>query len=319
MRLYAWLNNVSLKWKFAAMCLAFGVLPAAGLYGLYRYLEPSFQQSTQNQIKDIAVAVMDSYDRTLFERYGDVQAFGFNTAAHDPLNWRRAEAGNPLIAAMNNYVKAYGIYRLTVLVDTQGKVLAVNTIAPSGTAIETASVYNLDFSSMPWFKKSIAGDFTKSASLTGTVVEQPTVSNLVSQIYGDDGFVITFAAPVRNAAGELIGVWVNFADFAFLEEIASAAYQRLKGNGFVTTDVMVMDPTGQIVIDYDAAKLGGKAYQRDVKAMQSTNLVKNGDKAALLAQKGETGVLEDFTDGAEELMVTGYARSVGSLGMPDLG
>ncbi|HAH11619.1 MAG TPA: hypothetical protein DCL54_10510 [Alphaproteobacteria bacterium] len=319
MSLFSGLSNVSLKYKFAGLLLFFGVVPALALFGLFKSLEPQLQDKTQRQMRDIAISVMDAYDRTLFERYGDVQAFGLNATAHDPANWRRQDAANPLIVAMNNYVKTYGIYSLTLMVDTQGKVLAVNTKNPAGTAIETSSVYALDFSGVSWFKRAIAGDFTKSQSLSGTVVEQPTVSNLVSQIYGNDGFVVTFAAPVRNAAGELIGVWANFADFAFLEEIAATNFQRLKSNGFENAGVLVMDPSGTVIVDYEAKTLDGRPYKRDVRAMAETNLVKEGDKAALAAQKGETGFVEDFTAGSKELMVTGYARSAGSLGMPDLG
>jgi methyl-accepting chemotaxis protein len=319
MGMFNWLNNVSLKYKFAALLLFFGVVPALALFMVFELLAPELEKKSQLQIRDISASVIDAYDRTLFERYGDVQAFGLNATAHNSANWRNQDPSNPLIRAMNDYTKTYGIYSLMVFVDTNGKVLAVNTKDAKGEKIDTASVYNLDFAGVSWFKKAIGGDFTKSEALSGTVVEQPTISNLVSQIYGNDGFVITFAAPVRNSAGELLGVWANFADFAFLEEIASSTYARLKSNGFATADVMVLDPSGNVIVDYDAAKLDGKPYKRDVKAMGGTNLVKDGDKAALALAKGETGYIVDFVDGSDEPMVTGYARSAGSLGMPDLG
>lgn len=319
MGIFNWLNNVSLKYKFAALLLFFGVVPAIGMYTLLLSLKPELQSVSQNTMRRLSVTMMDQFDRTLFERYGDVQAFGLNATAHNPGNWRNQDPNNPLIRAMNDYTKTYGIYSLMVFVDTNGKVLAVNTKNAQGNAIDTAPIYNLDFSTVSWFKRAMAGDYTKSQQLTGTVVEQPTVSNMIAQIYGNDGFVITFAAPVRNAAGELVGVWANFADFAFLEEIASATFQRLKTNGFEDVDVMVLDQTGQAIMDFDSTKLAGKTYKRNVATMAETNLVKDGDKAAVAAQRGETGVVIDHTDGAEQLMVTGYARSNGSLGMPDLG
>lgn len=319
MGIFNWLNNVSLKYKFAALLLFFGVVPAMGMYTLLLTLKPELESVSQNTMRRLSITMMDQFDRTLFERYGDVQAFGLNATAHNPAYWRNQDPNNPLIRAMNDYTKTYGIYSLMVFVDTNGKVLAVNTKNAQGNAIDTAPIYNLDFSGVSWFKKSIAGDFTKSQALTGTVVEQPTVSNMIAQIYGNDGFVITFAAPVRNAAGELIGVWANFADFAFLEEIAAGTFERLKANGFETVDVMVLDPAGQAIMDFDSTKLAGKPYKRDVASMAATNLVKEGDKAALAAQKGETGVVVDYTDGSTDLMVTGYARSQQSLGMPDLG
>jgi methyl-accepting chemotaxis protein len=316
---FNWLNNVSLKYKFAALLLFFGVVPALGMYGLFQALTPDFKLANQRQVRDISVEIMDKIDRNLFERYGDVQAFGLNATAHNPANWRNQSPENPLIVAMNNYAKTYGIYSLMILVGNDGKVLAVNTKNPQGNDIDTRAVYNLDFSGVSWFKKAVAGDFTKSQALSGTVVEQPTVSNLVAQIYGNDGFVITFAAPVSNNAGEKIGVWVNFADFAFVEEIVASSYRQLKSNGYNSSDVMLQGADGTLLVDYDTAKLAGKPYVRDVKALSATNLLKDGDRGPAMVQKGESGYLEEYLDGAEEIMVVGYAPSKESLGMPNLG
>ena len=100
----------------------------------------------------------------------------------------------------------YGIYRLMILVDVQGGVLAVNSIDPAGKAIDTSTVYAMNFANASWFTRAIAGDFLQGKNgLTGTVVEQPAKSPVVAAIYKDDGFTIPFAAPVKNAAGEVVG------------------------------------------------------------------------------------------------------------------
>jgi methyl-accepting chemotaxis protein len=319
MGMFNWLNNVSLKYKFAALLLFFGVVPALSMFGLFQYLQPQIERSTQESVRDSASSLMEMVERNVFERYGDVQAFGLNATAHDPANWRRQEPSNPLIVAMNNYAKAYGIYSLMILVDTEGKVLAVNTKNPQGNAIDTASVYALDFSGVTWFKRAIAGDFSKSEALSGTVIEQPTVSNLVAQIYGNDGFVMTFAAPVRDNSGKLIGVWANFADFAFIEEIVGANYARFVKQGFAP-DVMFLNPTGDLMVDFDSAKLNGKTYARDVKAMAEGNLFKGAtDPVAAALQKGETGYAFAAIDGSPTEQVVGYARTTKAMGMPDMG
>ena len=245
MGVFSWLNNVSLKYKFAALLLFFGVVPALGMYGLLLSLRPDMQKTSEQTMRRLSITMMDQMERTMFERYGDVQAFALNATAHDPANWRRPDPTNPLIVAMNAYAKAYGIYEMMLMVDKQGKVLAVNTKNAQGQDIKTQSVYELDFANVPWFKRAMAGDFTKSAKLTGTVVEQPTVSNMVAQINGDDGFVMTFAAPVYNSAGELIGVWANFANFNFVEEIAEGTYNRIMANGYRSAIVKVLGPNGE--------------------------------------------------------------------------
>ena len=77
MGMFNWLNNISLKYKFAGLLLFFGVIPAAGLYALFLYLQPAFEEQARKPVKDAAMTLANLVDRNLFERYGDVQAFGF--------------------------------------------------------------------------------------------------------------------------------------------------------------------------------------------------------------------------------------------------
>lgn len=319
MGMFGWLGDISLKWKYAALCLFFGLVPALGLFGLILSSQDDVHQKDQKTIHNLVVRIAEITDRTLFERYGDVQAFGFNAAATDPANWRRNEAGNPLVQAMNAYVKAYGIYKLMILVDPQGKVLAVNDATPQGGKLEVSRVYDLDFSTMGWFRKAMAGEFTKSDALTGTVVEQPTVSNLVAQLYSDDGFVMTFAAPVKSATGQTVGVWVNFADVAFLEEVANGVYQGLRSEGFSKVNIVLTDANGAAILDFNTDRMGSGPYRRMVSDLAATNLLRQGDPAAQAASKGDQGTVESFSNGAKSLMITAFAHSRGTLGVPNPG
>src|SRR5690606_20296677 len=134
-------------------------------------------------------------DRGLFERYGDVQAFALNPLASDAGQWNAGE-GSGLVRLMNAYVKNYGVYRLALLVDASGKTLAASTVDASGKAIDTKWLYATSFRDAPWLKKALGGEFLSTSSLTGTVVEQPHYNAEVAKIYKDDGYVMTFAAPV---------------------------------------------------------------------------------------------------------------------------
>ena len=66
-----------------------------------------------DRLADAAASLTDTIDRNLFERYGDVQAFGLNTVAHDPRHWRRPGAENPLVRAIDEYVA--GSWRLQLV------------------------------------------------------------------------------------------------------------------------------------------------------------------------------------------------------------
>ena len=192
-------NNI--RSKLIALFLVFGIVPAAGIFLVYLSAEPELKGSFRDMVQNLATDLGDKIDRNLFERYGDVQAFGLNAAAQDPANWRRPAPDNPLVRAMDGYMTGYGIYDLMILVDPSGDVLAVNDVDPRGASIDTSALYGRNLSSETWFSKAIAGEFLEGRDgLTGTVVEQPQRNALVGEIYGEQDFVIPFAAPAPKRA-----------------------------------------------------------------------------------------------------------------------
>ena len=53
---------------------------------------------------------------------------------------------------MNQYVDLYDVYYLTLLVDTDGKVIAVNSSDSDGKPIKTESLYDRNFADERWFQ-----------------------------------------------------------------------------------------------------------------------------------------------------------------------
>jgi hypothetical protein len=91
----------SVKTRLIALFLLLGFLPAAVVAGVYFWFKSTIEDVSRAPVGDTAAAISDVIDRNLFERYGDVQAFGANAAAWAPENWRNPAPGNSLIAAMN--------------------------------------------------------------------------------------------------------------------------------------------------------------------------------------------------------------------------
>ena len=88
----------------------------------------------------------DKIDRNLFERYGDVQAFGFNAVVEDRSQWYKVgAANNRIVDRTNAYVAAYGMYVLSTLVDAEGRVVSVNDKDASGKPVESESIYGQNF------------------------------------------------------------------------------------------------------------------------------------------------------------------------------
>jgi methyl-accepting chemotaxis protein len=312
-------NLNSIKTRLVLFFLLFGVVPALCLMGVYFAFKGSIETAFRAPVRDTAAAIGDVIDRNLFERYGDVQAFGLNAAAWSPENWRNPAAGNTLVAAMNGYMTNYGIYRLMILIDPQGGVLAVNSVDPTGKALDTAGIYQLNFADASWFKNALAGKFLQGKNgFTGTVVEQPSNNPLIAGLYSDDGFTIPFAAPVRNAAGETIGVWVNFADFSLVEEIVATFYKSLAARGMTRSEITILDPQGRVIVDYDP-NTNGATYKRNDEIIGKLNLVEKNVEAAVAAVGGESGVILSTHARKKVEQAAGYAHMSGAYNYPGLG
>lgn len=140
---------------------------------------------------------------------------------------------------------------------------------------------------------------------TGTVVEPPSSIPTVGNLYGDDGYTMVFAAPVRNSAGETIGIWANFADFGLVEDIVAEFYATLARDGKSNGELTVMDAEGRIIVDYDPRGQGWTTYKRDSDVIGKFNLAERVP-VAKRAVNGETGNEDAFHARKKILQATGF-------------
>ena len=251
--------------KLVAACLAFALLPMA-VIGLVTWnAVTKLENSAAEEFTTVATSIGDKIDRCMFERYGDAQAFGVNQVIQNRKQWYKPSAENPIVAAMNKYVELYGIYQLTLLVDTNGKLIAVNNRDALKVGIDTAYLYEKNFSQEPWFVEAIAGKFhtSKDSTITGTVVQDFYSDEDVKKVYRGEGLAIGFAAPVFGEKGEVIGVWKNVAQFSVVEEIVYSYYKDLQGRGLSTAVISLVDAKGNGLVDCDSTSKGTTDVVRD--------------------------------------------------------
>ncbi|WP_431269590.1 hypothetical protein [Dankookia sp. P2] len=309
------LPTLAMRSRIVLLLLGFGLMPAILLGIAFLAERGELRRSAMDRLADAAASLSDTIDRNLFERYGDVQAFGLNTVAHDPASWRRPGADNPLVRAIDEYVALYGVYKLAVLVDPKGEVLAVNSRDAAGKAIRTEGLYARSFAAAPWLGRALRGEFLVGPEgLTGTVVEPPARAAEVAEAFpGEDGYSIVFAAPVRDQAGTLLGVWANFADFGLVEQIVADFHARLARSGMPGAELTVLDAGGTVLVDHDPVARPGP-YRRDFGVIGALNLVERGVGAAAAAVRGEAGaaVARHARKGIDQ--AAGFARSHGAMG-----
>ena len=305
-----------LIWSFVVV----GMIPVAALAVITLNASKRINNGIAESYQTIAASINDKIDRNLFERYGDVQAFGVNTEVLDTNLWYQVgSAKNGIAAVANRYANLYGMYLLSMAVDLNGKVIAVNDKDPLGKPIDTASIYQQNFKDAPWFKEVLAGNFLKSATIDGTFVEDVHQDELVQKIYGNDGMVVGFSAPIKDASGKIIGVWNNRADFSLVEEIFKTAYQDLKAQNLGSAELTLLDRNGRVLVDYDPTRDGGKTeIRRNFEVLFKFNLAKSGVASAQKVVAGESGGGRALHARKKVWQTCGYSSSRGALGYPGL-
>ncbi len=306
---------MKIRGKLIGILLAVGIAPALGLFGVVISSQKTLQNELEMQFERIATSSMDKIERNLFERYGDVQAFGYNTAVYNRATWYKPGDENPIVDAMNKYVVAYGLYPLMVLVDTEGKVIAVNSRDAGGKAIETSSVYERNFANAPWFSAAMRDQFLVGPTgLTGTVVDDVYVEPMFKAFFGGEGLCMGFTAPVKDAEGKTIAVWRNYADWKVVEDMVYAEYEQLKKGGWKSSELTLIDSKGRVIVDCDPSVHGVPANRDLEGVVLKLNLAEKGVEAAKLAVEGKSGSLRSKHARKGTYQSAGFAHSAGALG-----
>ncbi len=312
-------SSLGLTPKLVSAFLVLGSVPLIGM-AIFSFTNlAQLNDTASDSYRASSQTVINTIDRNLFERYGDVQAFGLNQAINTTGDWYKAGAEtNSLVRAMNGYVKLYGFYPLMIAVDLQGRVIATNDRDAAGKPIDTKWVYQQNYKDTPWFKETIAGNFLKSPTLDGTHVQDAYFDTDVAKVTGTDGLVLSFSAPIHDAQGKVIGLWTNRATFTLVEEIIQATYQEFKQRGMHGTEFTLLDRTGRVLVDYDPAHQGTLNITHDREVLLKLNLAERGVESAQRALKGEAGHNRSFHARKKIWQINGYAFSQGTLGFPGL-
>lgn len=311
----------SLKIRIVIFGLAIALGPLALLTWRTASNATGIKLDLVNSFGEYAITTMELLERNLFERYGDVQAFAANETVLNTKQWGKQTAEeNGIIRAMDTYMDLYDIYSLMIAVDLEGNPIAVNSRDAEGMAIDNTWVYQKNFKHAPWFEASVAGTFLKGKSTDGTYVEDVHEDPLVKRETGGNGLAMSFSTPIKNAAGQTIGVWTNRVTLHLIEKIFEDTYVNLDTIGFKSAELTLIDKDGRIIIDLDPASNQGQVKANlDPSVILKLNLAENGVDAAIAAIKGDHGsmISRHARKGIDQ--VAGYAHSQGALGYKGLG
>lgn len=306
--------------KLMIASMAFGLVPFLiagsmiwkGIGDQKRLIESSLQSNADR--------AMDSLDRNLFERYGDVQAFSLNEKLKDPALWYQVNGGSQAAKLINKYVETYSpVYDLMVLVDKGGRVMASSSKTAKGGRINIPKLHQRNFAKDPWFQSVSSGDFTKSDTLTGTVVEDFAKLDWAAEVLGTHGWYMTFSAPIKDANGKALGYWHNLVRPEMLGQILSDSQIFMSGNGWKSSEITLLDKEGRVILEFQP-KMHQDGFIVDQEVLGKLNLKEKGNALAVQAIKEKTkGYKESVHARTKKVMAGAYTTSVGAMGYPGLG
>jgi hypothetical protein len=314
--------KLSLRTKLLIPFLLLGIIPSVMVAFQAIQLSREMEKQALISFEDAADSIINKIDRNLFERYGDAQAFASNDIILDKTNWYKVGAEqNKIVEAANTYIRLYGLYPLSVIVDLEGKVIAVNDRNAAGEKINTEWIYEKNYSDALWFKETLAGKFLKGELADGTYVSDVFSDEELLKIYpNDSGLVMGFAAPIKDKAGMIIGVWYNRASFSLVEEIITQSYKDMAKKGIKSVSISVINPEGYLIADYDpSANNGRKEFNHNPDGLLKSNYVDMGVVAAKKLVNKESGYGVDLHPLKKTKQVVGFHAAEGALGYPGMG
>ncbi len=244
-----------------------------------------------------AMAVLDRINQNLFERYRDVQTFAFNPKA--------LGSREDIIGAANFFTTTYGVYDIMLVVDVNGAILGVNTVAHDGTPLNTSGFIGQSVKGEKWFENIVSGSVKTGESYYSDLEED----KWVARAYHNRGLTLNFSAPVFDRNGRLVRIWSNRASRKrIIGKIMEQSRQDLKDNGITTVETQVLHKTGVLVDDYDPKAI-----------MSDFNLANAGLIAAQKAINGNSGHVIEIHKRRKIAQVNGYAASRGLAGFPGNG
>jgi methyl-accepting chemotaxis protein len=135
------------------------------------------------------------------------------------------------------------------------------------------------------------GRFTHDTGLLKVTLLPFRREPAVAKAYGDDGWVMPFAAPLRAKDGSLVGVWVDFLDVARFDAHLRADAGRT--DGVLAGDIKdalirleVLDASNKLLVAFQQTKAGGEPVGREIVGREPDKAV-----ASLLSSLGGTNLI----------------------------
>ncbi len=232
-------DNASLLIKLlmlAGMMLLPMVLVAFWLF--FGAIGSQTERSAGARVRQAAFSAANILNRNLNERYSDVLSFSTSRFARNMDAEEQSTWMNTLIRNQSP------IYRLMLVADTDGKVIATSSVNAQGATLNTSQIIGSSVAAEQWFiscRQGLVPDRTAFATEAG---EDEILKKLEPSI---SPMSIGFSAPIRGFGGQIIGVWHTLLNWEEITRILSDAQTEAKNNGYASIRYLITDAVGRLI------------------------------------------------------------------------
>ncbi len=248
----------SLRNKLLFLMIVLSLVPLAGIAAISYFI--GSKQIAEDRIKlsleKMAQDTADKIDLVLREKRDEA----LSMASTFSLNYPRPgiTQRDEITRILNNYCINHDFYDVLMVLDSQGQILAINTVDRFGTPFQTASLRRILGGNINAFAEE-KGLFSRS--ITGHSSHQDWYSSsLVHELYDyqkediSRRYNIALSEPISNpATHEIVGVWINILNWVYFQTMLDT----------VETDLASLDmSTGYaFMFDKDADTIIGHKYR----------------------------------------------------------
>jgi two-component system, sensor histidine kinase and response regulator len=267
-----------LLWLFGAGVLAL----VLGVFAMSRLAESKIQAITVEELRDTAYQVSERLDRDLAERCNDIASTAqlvSNRSEGNPASRGNASGAaendlSPVVERLNTVVRTYSpSYRLIVLTDAAGRIIACNTVGAWGTPLDTGRLIGEDVSREPWFRE--ARQCGPGGNLT--VIEDLHQDPLAQVADGGPGLVMSLSRPTFQG-NVLDGVISARLDWSWAEKLILDSIENRRADDAYSLRIELLRADGTPIHSDDASRLlrrdlaGDPAFRAVLELPASTGL-----------------------------------------------
>ncbi|KAB8029773.1 methyl-accepting chemotaxis protein [Fluviispira multicolorata] len=257
------------------------------LFSLYLiYTDREVQKSRSFESFTVALdSINDVIGGRYIGRYTTIQAIALDATLMQLNNSAR------IMDLLEKY-RAATQSELILFVDRSGKYIASSTKLSTGVQANLNLLRGKIYSDRDWFKNVIKGNFTQDITngLIGTYSNDFQVDPLASEIYGKDKITLAFSAPVKDRAGNILGVITTRTSASWMENELKNAFNSLKKSGAHFPKILIVNGKGTTIVDLNNSTMDKENnYKRDMEVILKQNLLIEGFEPSKFLSVGRIG------------------------------